>query len=101
MKNLLLSAWALVKENRRAYLAINVIYYGLVAVFMIYVAFNPALQRSLLDQIGSAFMTGPLSFVGTAYSNVLGSPCHRRHVLRQSAAWFFRRDHPPLADLPF
>ena len=81
MKELLLSAWVLVKENRRAYFAINVIYYGLVVVFMIYVAFNPPLQRSLLDQMGSAFMTGPLSFVGKAYSNTL--------VLPAIAATFF------------
>ncbi len=79
--NLLRSAFGLVRENRLAYILINVIYYGLVTVFMVYVAFNQPLQQSLLDQIGGAFMTGPLSFVGKAYSNAL--------VLPAIAATFF------------
>jgi hypothetical protein len=69
MKNLMQSAWALVQENRRAYATINIAYYGLVVIFMVYAAFNQPLQQSLLDQIGSAFMTGPLAFVGKAYSS--------------------------------
>jgi hypothetical protein len=36
---------------------------------MIYVAFNRPLQDELLESIGEAFMTGPLSFVGSAYVN--------------------------------
>ncbi len=70
MKNLLKSAWGLVQENRRAYIMINVAYYGLVAICMVYVAFNQKLQEELLNAVGSAFMTGPLSFVGQAYVNV-------------------------------
>jgi len=69
MKNLLKSAWGLVQENRRAYILINILYYGLVIVGMIYVAFNQELQRSLMNEIGAEFMTGPLSFVGQAYVN--------------------------------
>jgi hypothetical protein len=69
MKNQLKSAWGLVQENRRAYTAINVLYYGLVIVCMIYVAFNQELQQSLMNEIGAAFMTGPLAFVGQAYVN--------------------------------
>jgi hypothetical protein len=69
MKNLLKSAWGLVQENRRAYIVINIVYYGLVVIGMIYVAFNQKLQEELLNAIGAQFMTGPLSFVGQAYVN--------------------------------
>src|SRR5512143_2295188 len=69
MKNLLKSAWGLVQENRRAYIMINVAYYALVVIGMIYVAFNPKLQEELLNLVGAAFMTGPLSFVGQSYAN--------------------------------
>ncbi len=70
MKNLLKSAWGLVQENRRAYILINAAYYGLVIICMVYVAFNQKLQEELLNAVGAAFMTGPLSFVGQAYVNV-------------------------------
>jgi hypothetical protein len=69
MKNLLKSAWGLVQENRRAYIIINVIYYALIVVCMVYVAFNQKLQDQLLNLVGAAFMTGPLSFVGQSYVN--------------------------------
>jgi len=63
------SAWALVKENKRAYIVINVLYYGLVLVFMGVAAFNPELQSELIRSVGQGFMTGPLAVVGTAYIN--------------------------------
>lgn len=69
MKKLIQSAWGLVQENRRAYIFLNILYYGLVAVCMIYVAFNQELQRSLMEQVGAAFMTGPMAFVGQSYVN--------------------------------
>lgn len=69
MKNLVKSAWALIQENKRAYLILNVVYYALVIVCMIYAAFNQELQNSLLSGIGAAFLTGPLAFVGQAYVN--------------------------------
>jgi hypothetical protein len=69
MKNLLKSAWGLVQENRRAYIVINILYYGLVIICMIYVVFNQELQQSLMNEIGAEFMTGSLSFVGQAYVN--------------------------------
>jgi hypothetical protein len=69
MKNLLKSAWGLVQENRRAYIVFNILYYGLVIVFMVYAAFNQELQDELIKAIGATFMTGPLSFVGQAYVN--------------------------------
>ena len=63
------SAWALVLENRRAYFVLNAVYYGLVVIFMIVAAFNRPLQDMLLESVGEAFMTGPLSAVGSAYIN--------------------------------
>jgi hypothetical protein len=69
MKNLIKSAWGLVQENRRAYLILNVVYYSLVVLCMVYVAFNQELQEQLLNLVGQGFMTGPLAFVGQAYVN--------------------------------
>jgi hypothetical protein len=62
-------AWAIVKEFRRTYIALNLIYYGLVVVAMIYVAFNPSLQRSLLQTVGTAFTQGAFASVGNAYGS--------------------------------
>lgn len=67
--NLLKSAWKLVQEHRRAYIVLNIVYYALVVIFMIYVAFNQSLQQSLLKAVGATFMTGPLSIVGKSYAN--------------------------------
>jgi hypothetical protein len=69
MKNLIKSAWSLVQENKRAYIVINAVYYGLVIIFMIVAAFNQPLQNQLLNAIGNVFMTGPLAAVGNAYVN--------------------------------
>lgn len=69
MKDMIKSEWRLVQENRRAYIAINSVYYGLVVICMIYVVFDQELQQSLLKEIGAEFMTGPLGFVGQAYVN--------------------------------
>ncbi len=69
MKNTIKSAWALVQENRSAYVVLNIGYYALVIIFMIYVAFNQPLQQALMEEIGATFMTGPLSFVGQSYIN--------------------------------
>ena len=61
------SALETIKEVRRAYIVLNLVYYGLVICGMIYVAFDPSLQQSLLELVGSAFTEGPLSAVGSAY----------------------------------
>jgi hypothetical protein len=59
---------AIVREDLRAYIALNVVYYGLVGLGMIYVAFfNPGLQQGLLQAMGQAFTVGPLSALGNAY----------------------------------
>lgn len=67
--NLIKSAWEIVKNDRRAYIVLNVLYYSLVVVFMVYAAFNPEIQKTLMDAVGATFMTGPLSFIGKAYVN--------------------------------
>ena len=67
--NAIKSAWALVQENKRAYIVINVVYYGLVLIFMGVAAFDPALQAELLKTVGQSLMTGPLAVVGEAYVN--------------------------------
>ena len=61
------SALEPIKESCRAYIVLNLAYYGLVTCGMIYVAFNPSLQQSLLELVGSAFTEGPFSAVGSAY----------------------------------
>lgn len=66
---LLSNIFQIIKDNRRAYIVINVLYYGLVAVGMVYVSFNPALQQTLLAAVGQSFTEGPLSAVGSAYGS--------------------------------
>lgn len=66
--NILKRAWKVVRDDWRAYITFNVLYYGVVILGMIYVAFiNPGLQESLLKAIGTAFTSGPLAAVGGAY----------------------------------
>ncbi len=61
------NAWAIVGKFRRPYVILNAAYYGLVVCGMVYVAFNPALQQSLIEMTGQTFTEGPLSAVGAAY----------------------------------
>jgi hypothetical protein len=67
--NFVRSAWALVQENKRAYIVINSIYYGLIVIFMVVAAFNRPLQDELIRTVGQGFMSGPLAVVGKAYVN--------------------------------
>jgi len=68
-------AWEIVRENRQAYITINAVYYGLVAIFMVYAAFNQPLQETLVKSVGAGFTSGLLAFVGKTYSSgqVLGA----------------------------
>jgi hypothetical protein len=66
---LIKDAWGFVSENRTAYIIINVVYYGLVIVFMIVAAFNQPLQEMLLKSVGQAYTTGVMSALGAAYLN--------------------------------
>jgi hypothetical protein len=65
---LIQSALETIKESRRAYIILNLVYYGLVVFGMVYVAFNPSLQQLLIDAVGNAFTEGVLSAVGSAYT---------------------------------
>ena len=66
-KNMLRGPLAVVKEHRRAYLLLNLAYYGLMVGAMAYAAFHPALQRSLLDAMGKAVGSGPMETIAGAY----------------------------------
>ncbi len=64
----IISALRTIREFRRAYIVLNLVYYGLVICGMVYVAFHPSLQQLLLEAVGSAFTEGPFSTVGAAYT---------------------------------
>jgi len=66
--DLLRSALDTVKEHWRIYVAMNIVYYGLVVAGMVYTLIDPGLQRMLIDLVGSAFSEGPLALVGQAYT---------------------------------
>ncbi len=66
--NLLRRSWAVVRADWGIYVGLNILYYGLVILGMIYVAFfNPGLQNTLIQAVGQSFTEGPLSAVGNAY----------------------------------
>lgn len=60
-------ALALMRAHRRAYLWLNVMYYGLIGVGIAYATLNPTLQKTLIEAVGTAFSQGPLAAVGEAY----------------------------------
>ena len=64
---------AVVRSNLRAYIVLNILYYGVVAVAMIVVAGNPQVQEALTQAVVASFTEGPLSTVADAYAggNVL------------------------------
>lgn len=66
--NLIKRSWNEIKNVKRAYIVLNLVYYGLVALGMIVVSFSPEVQETLLKSVGSAFSQGPLAMVGGAYS---------------------------------
>jgi hypothetical protein len=61
-------ALAVIREFRREYVVLNMIYYGLVVCAMIYTVFDPSPQQSLSEAALQAFTEGgPLAPVGSAY----------------------------------
>lgn len=60
-------AFAIIRTHRRAYLWLNVMYYGLIGVGIGYAMFDPGLQKLITDAVGAAFTQGPLAAVGEAY----------------------------------
>ncbi len=74
------NAFSIIRQNWRAYLTINLAYYGVVIAGMIFVAVRPEIQKNLLELIRQAFHSGPLVPVAEAYQG--------RHVL-QAIFWTF------------
>jgi hypothetical protein len=67
--NPLQRVWSIIQEEKEAYIFLNILYYGLVVLGMVYVTFfNPGLQETLMKAAGQAFTEGPLAAVGSAYS---------------------------------
>ena len=67
--NPLQRVWLVIQEEKEAYIYLNILYYGLVVLGMVYVTFfNPSLQETLMQAAGKAFTEGPLAVVGNAYS---------------------------------
>ena len=62
------TAIQIVKDHRKAYLAINLAYYALIVFGMIYAAFDREAQKSITEAVGVAFTSGPLQAVGEAYT---------------------------------
>lgn len=59
----------IIRAHRRAYLAVNIFYYALIVVGMIYAVLNPTAQEIVFKQVGDAFTQGPLQAVTDAYVN--------------------------------
>ena len=57
-----------VRQNRRPYIVLNVLYYGAVAVAMIVVAGHPEVQQALTGAVLESFTEGGLSTVFEAYA---------------------------------
>jgi hypothetical protein len=62
------SALGVLGESRRAYVTLNLVYYGLVACGMIFTALDRSVQRELLAAVGNALTQGPLAGVGSVYT---------------------------------
>jgi hypothetical protein len=56
-----------IKEFRRPYITLNVIYYGLVICGMILAIFVPSLQQSVLEAVRQSFSRGFMAVVVAAY----------------------------------
>ncbi len=66
--SLLRTSWQVVREHKRAYVALNLLYYGLVLVGMAYSLANPQVQKDLINLVGEAFSpSGQLGEVTKAY----------------------------------
>lgn len=61
-------ALELIRGARRAYLNLNIAYYGLVVCGMAYTAFDRSLQQSLTGAVSTSLTEGPLSTVLDAYT---------------------------------
>jgi hypothetical protein len=78
MAILLKRTWGILTANRIAYLALNLLYYGLILSLMTYAAFDAPLQTRTLESNPSSFMNGALSIhnpaaIDASVFRVLGS----------------------------
>jgi hypothetical protein len=62
------TALGVVRGARRPYLALNLVYYGLVASAMVYATFDSSLQPALMESVGAALTEGPFAPVLDAYT---------------------------------
>jgi len=74
------SALKIVNRSRRAYIVLNLVYYGLIICAMIYVSSNRSLQHLLRETARTEFAQGSLAPIGDAYL--------RGHSLRAVALTF-------------
>lgn len=61
MTILLERAWEILIQNRRAYLTLNAVYYGLILICMVFVGFDHAPHDAIMKTNVDAFMIGPLA----------------------------------------
>lgn len=67
---LIRDSWQVVLENRRAYVTINALYYGLVLAGMAVAFARPEVQQALLRVVGESFSpSGEMASVVTAYQS--------------------------------
>lgn len=67
LRRWLTSAIAIVRQYRRAYVTINVAYYGIVVIAMVFVSFYPGIQEALLQAVTLSFAEEPMAGVAEAY----------------------------------
>jgi len=65
--NALRNALSVIRDFRRSYISLNLVYYGLILAGMLVALACPSLQESLLKAIGQAVRQGPLAPVAQAY----------------------------------
>ena len=61
-------AWEILDANRRAYIVMNILFYGVVIVFMIYAAFNQPLQATMLKTGSDNAIMGVIPMQGKSFS---------------------------------
>lgn len=64
-------SWDIVRQHRREYMALNILYYGLIIVGMLVSAVLPAVQETMLTAVGTAFSQGPMQSITDAYTGGL------------------------------
>ncbi len=66
--NILREAFQLISGSRRSYIILNIIYYGVILIAMVFTFFNRPMQQELTSRITLGFSQGMLSPVVKAYS---------------------------------